>query len=46
MAALDQENMMQKLLLIGMVLLFGSVTNSTAQVKKVQMHIDGYLCGN
>ena len=28
------------------VLLFGSAVSSAAQVKRVQMHIDGYLCGN
>ncbi len=27
-------------------LLFGSAVTSTAQVKRVQMHIAGYLCGN
>jgi len=31
---------------LGLVLLFGSATNSNAQVKRVQMHIAGYLCGN
>ena len=31
---------------IGFVLLFGSAASSTAQVKRVQMHIAGYLCGN
>lgn len=30
----------------GLVLLFGSAASSTAQVKRVQMHIAGYLCGN
>ena len=28
------------------VLLFGSAASSMAQVKRVQMHIAGYLCGN
>ena len=28
------------------LLLFGSAVSATAQVKRVQMHIDGYLCGN
>jgi hypothetical protein len=28
------------------ILLFGSAANSAAQVKQVQMHIGGYLCGN
>ena len=32
--------------IIGLVLLFGSAASSKAQVKRVQMHIDGYLCGN
>jgi hypothetical protein len=31
---------------LGLVLLFGSASNSKAQVKQVEMHIDGYLCGN
>ena len=31
---------------LGLVLLFGSVFSMEAQVKQVQMHIDGYLCGN
>jgi len=25
---------------------FGSAASSSAQVKRVQMHIAGYLCGN
>lgn len=32
--------------MFGFVLLFASAANSAAQVKRVQMHIDGYLCGN
>jgi hypothetical protein len=32
--------------LLGLVLLFGSVSSSQAQVKQVEMHIAGYLCGN
>jgi len=32
--------------LLGLVLLFGSAASSGAQVKRVQMHIAGYLCGN
>ena len=32
--------------ILGLVLLFGSAASSTAQVKRVQMHIAGYLCGN
>lgn len=31
---------------VGLLLLFGSSGKSTAQVKRVQMHIAGYLCGN
>ena len=34
------------LAVFGLVLLFGSAASSTAQVKRVQMHISGYLCGN
>lgn len=29
-----------------LVLIFGGATRSSAQVKRVQMHIAGYLCGN
>jgi hypothetical protein len=32
--------------ILGLVLLFGSVSSSQAQVKQVEMHIAGYLCGN
>jgi len=32
--------------MLGLVLLFGGAVSSAAQVKRVQMHIDGYLCGN
>jgi len=32
--------------MLSLVLLFGSAAISTAQVKRVQMHIEGYLCGN
>jgi hypothetical protein len=32
--------------MLGLVLLFGSAASSKAQVKRVQMHIGGYLCGN
>ena len=32
--------------MVGVFLLFGSAVTSTAQVKRVQMHIAGYLCGN
>lgn len=34
------------LAILGLVLLFGSATSSSAEVKRVQMHIAGYLCGN
>jgi len=34
------------LITVGLVLLFGSATQSAAQVKRVEMHIAGYLCGN
>jgi hypothetical protein len=34
------------LAMLWLVLLFGSAASSTAQVKRVQMHIAGYLCGN
>lgn len=29
-----------------LVFLFGGASASSAQVKKVEMHIAGYLCGN
>jgi hypothetical protein len=31
---------------IALVFLFGSFFKSQAQVKQVEMHIAGYLCGN
>src|SRR4029453_7652687 len=31
---------------LALVLLFGSAATSAAQVKRVQMHIAGYFCGN
>lgn len=34
------------LALLGVVLLFGSATRSSAEVKRVEMHVGGYLCGN
>jgi hypothetical protein len=34
------------LALLGLVLLMGSATRSGAEVKRVRMHIAGYLCGN
>jgi hypothetical protein len=32
--------------LLTLTILFGSAVSSSAQVKRVQMHIAGYLCGN
>jgi|GEM_PF-767627 len=32
--------------LLTLIVLFGSAVSSSAQVKRVQMHIAGYLCGN
>jgi hypothetical protein len=34
------------LALLGIVLLFGGAVTSKSEVKRVQMHIAGYLCGN
>lgn len=34
------------LIVLGLVLVFGSASRAGAQVKRVQMHIEGYLCGN
>jgi hypothetical protein len=34
------------LIAFGLVLLFGNAGSSRAEVKLVQMHIGGYLCGN
>jgi len=34
------------LAVFALVLLLGSAASSMAQVKRVQMHIAGYLCGN
>lgn len=34
------------LLSLGLVLSFGSFGSTQAQVKQVEMHIAGYLCGN
>lgn len=31
---------------LGLVFIFGSAASSQAQVKQVEMHIAGYLCGN
>lgn len=40
--------MTKKILLTfaGLLLLFGNAASSNAQVKRVEMHIGGYLCGN
>ncbi len=32
--------------LIGVVLLFGNALSSSAEVKRIEMRIGGYLCGN
>ena len=32
--------------LLGLILLFGGAGSSRAEVKRVQMRIGGYLCGN
>jgi hypothetical protein len=34
------------LVALSLVLLFGSAGTSSAEVKRIQMHIAGYLCGN
>ena len=34
------------LVIFALVLVFGGTIRSEAQVKRVQMHIAGYLCGN
>jgi len=34
------------IVILGFGLVFGSAASSIAQVKRVQMHIAGYLCGN
>jgi hypothetical protein len=31
---------------LGLVLLVSTAVNCAAQVRRVQMHIGGYLCGN
>jgi hypothetical protein len=43
-----REEMKKKaaLIVFGLVLVFGGASRSEAQVKRVQMHIAGYLCGN
>jgi hypothetical protein len=45
----DLEDEMKRYLtlaMIGLMLLLGSATTSRAEVKRVEMHIAGYLCGN
>jgi hypothetical protein len=37
---------MKILLTFGLVLLLGGAVHTSAQVKRIQMHIAGYLCGN
>ena len=32
--------------ILALILFLGIAVSSTAQVKRVQMHIGGYLCGN
>ena len=31
---------------LGLVFLFGGASRTQAQVKQIEMHIGGYLCGN
>jgi len=31
---------------LGLILMLGGAASSKAQVKQVEMHIAGYLCGN
>jgi hypothetical protein len=31
---------------LGLLLLLGTAVSTVGQVKRVQMHIGGYLCGN
>ncbi len=41
--------MMKRYLLptvLGLMLLFGGAASSRAEVRRVRMHIGGYLCGN
>ena len=38
--------MKETTVLFTLMLLVGSATHTSAQVKRVQMHIAGYLCGN
>jgi hypothetical protein len=32
--------------LLGLIILFGGATVSRGEVRRVEMHIAGYLCGN
>jgi hypothetical protein len=44
-----QERQMRKqavLLTFGVLVMIGGAVQAVAQVKRVQMHIAGYLCGN
>jgi hypothetical protein len=34
------------LIVLGLMLVLGGASKTGAQVKQVQMHIEGYLCGN
>lgn len=34
------------LAVLSLILIFGSAMKTSAEVKRVQMHIAGYLCGN
>ncbi len=34
------------LIVLGLVLMLGGASRVEAQVKRVQMHLAGYLCGN
>jgi hypothetical protein len=34
------------LVVFGVILILGAASHSGGQVKRVQMHIAGYLCGN
>jgi len=34
------------LVIAGLLILFGSFHSSNAQIKRIEMHIGGYLCGN
>jgi hypothetical protein len=51
-AAINREKKMSRTLFertfpaLLLVLLAGTAGTATAQVKRVQMHIAGYLCGN